>query len=266
MNTRIALRRRRGWACSFVMTALTILLLSALPSDAADIDLNMQEISFTTPDGMIIAGSWILPEKVAAKTSGKVPVALLLHDYGLNRRDWNIFIPDLVQHGYGVLAIDLRGHGQSRREEAASPPTSEDVLKAGVADIQSALNWLKSQKHADMKRIAIIGSGIGGDLAYLGRSAFPKILKVAVVISPSYSTVTDGKFFGIQSDSVLFCASAKSKDGLSMMAADTLANFTKEPKKVVIYNSAAYGLAMFYKHPEIKKEILEWVAVIKTKK
>lgn len=243
-----------------------VLCMSSLPSNAAEIDLNMQDISFTTPDGMHIVGSWIIPEAAAAKKSANVPVVLLFHDYGLNRRDWGIFIPDLVQRGYGVLAIDLRGHGQSRREEAASPPTPEDVMKNGPADIQAALNWLKSQKHADTKRVAIIGAGIGGDLAYLGRSAFPKAIRVAVVISPSYSTVTDGTFFGRQADSVLFCVSSKSKDGLSMMAADTLANFTKDPKKVVIYNSAAYGLGMFYKHPEIKREILEWVAVLKTKK
>ena len=127
------------------------LLLSSLPSNAAEIDLNMQDISFTTPDGMHIVGSWIIPEAAAAKKSKKVPVVLLLHDYGLNRRDWNVFIPDLVEHGYGVLAIDLRGHGQSRREEAASPPTREDVLQYGVGDIQAMLTWLKSHTTSGRK-------------------------------------------------------------------------------------------------------------------
>lgn len=240
--------------------------LCSQPSDAAEIGLSMQDVFFTTPDGMNIAGSWIIPEAAVAKKTTKVPVVLLLHDYGLNRRDWSIFIPDLVQHGYGVLAIDLRGHGQSRREEATSPPTPEDVLKNGGGDLQAALNWLKSQKQADTKHVALIGAGIGGDLAFLGRSTFPKSIKVAVVISPSYSTVTEGAPFGNQTDAVLFCVSSKSKDGLSMMAAETLANFTKDPKKTIVYNSAAYGLAMFYKHPEIKQEILEWIAILKTKK
>jgi len=91
------------------MTILLFLLVSI--SNAAELDLNMQEISFTTQDGMNIAGSWIVPEHAAGKKPEKVPVVVLLHDYGLNRRDWGIVIPDLVQRGYGVLAVDLCGNG-----------------------------------------------------------------------------------------------------------------------------------------------------------
>jgi hypothetical protein len=43
------------------------------------------------------------------------------------------------------------------------------------------------------------------------------------------------------------------------MAAESLVNFTEPPKKVLLYQSNAHGLAMFYKHPDMAPEILVWL-------
>jgi hypothetical protein len=72
--------------------------------------------------------------------------------------------------------------------------------------------------------------------------------------------VIEGNIVSSEPRKVLFCASARSSNGMGMMAAETLSNFTKDPKKVVIYNSAAHGFTLFYKHPEIKQEILTWIS------
>lgn len=244
---------RMAWLIALGMIA------AAFSANAAEIGLIMTDMTLKAQDGKTLAGSWIIPENAKKKA----PVVLLVHDYGLNRRDWNVFIPDLVEQGFAVLAMDLRGHGQSRANEGEVVPTQDDLLKIGLADIQSALKWAAAQKAADAKRIGIVGAGLGGDLAFLARTAFVKNIRAAVVISPSYTTITDGTFSGMTASGILFCASSKSKDGMSMMAADTLANFTKEPKKVVIYDSAAHGLAIFYKHPEVKQDILSWLNVLK---
>ena len=78
-------------------------------------------------------------------------------------------------------------------------------------------------------------------------------------ISPSFSAITEGGFADVTPQSVLFLATSRDANGSAMMAAESLANFTKDPKRVIIFDSAAHGLTMFYKHPEIKHQILAWL-------
>ena len=217
----------------------------------------MQQISYTTQDNITIFGSWITPQTSSEKSSPRRPTVILLHDYGFNRREWGVFIPDLVEHGFNVLAFDLRGHGQSK--EGGSPPV-DYLMSMGVFDVEAALKWATSQKSTDKKRISLVGVGVGADIVFLCAGQLHKKIRSSVVISPTYSSVIEGDFVSTEPRAVLFCASVGSSHGMAMQAAETLSNFTEDPKKVVLYNSAAHGFTLFYKHPEIKQEILSWIA------
>lgn len=247
--------------CSSLM--LCACWLWCLPVGAAEPGLRMEEISFVTEDHVTISGSWIVGESSESRT--KYAVIILLHDYGFDRRDWGIFIPELVEREFRVLAIDLRGHGQSigsgmRMSGKYSFETSSVFLNLGLLDLQGALKWLKERHDVNMKAISLIGVGAGGDLAYVGARQLAKRIHSAVVISPSLVAVSEGSFISDRSArAVLFCTSSGDSNGSSMMAAESLANFTDSPKKVVIYPSNAHGLSMFYKHPEITREILTWL-------
>ena len=230
---------------------------------AENVDLVMQEVSYPTSDRVTIYGSWIVPQSKGAKRPA-APVVILLHDYGFDRRDWGVFIPDLVQQGYNVLAIDLRGHGKSteggqRLADPNSSATGSNFLQIGYLDVQGALAWIARRNDADRKHISVIGVGLGADLAYICWGKFPNKIRTTVAISPSFSAVTESSFVHSAPRSILFCAATKDSKGASRMAVESLANFTADPKRIVIYDSAAHGLAMFYKHPEMKREILAWL-------
>jgi len=234
-----------------------------VPSLAEKGDVSVQEISYTTADKVTIYGSWIASQ-VKGRANTKSPVVILLHDYGLDRRDWGIFIPDLVQQGYHVLAIDLRGHGKStdggkRLSGEYSPETTSYLLQSGYLDVQAALEWIKRRKDTNIKQISLVGVGLGADLTYSCARKFRAAITTSVAISPSFSALTETKFTDSAPRAILFCASTGDASGSSMLAVESLANFSDDPKKVVIYQSAAHGLAMFYKHPEIKQEILAWL-------
>ena len=260
------MRKHMKYYAIFVVILISS-IFQTVPIRAINIELVMQEVSFKTEDGVTIFGSWIIPQGVdTSKKSSRLPVVILLHDYGMNRRDWGMLIPDLVRKGYGVLAMDLRGHGQSRGEGASSTPSKEELLTVGILDVQAALEWIKSQKTTNSKRAAIVGVGVGADIAYLCSGTFKKNFQVAVAVSPSYAVVTDADLSSGKPKGILFCTSSGSNQGLAMLAAETLSNFTQDPKKVIIYNSAAHGFAIFYKHPEVKQEILGWLGKLKQKK
>ncbi|PIE31177.1 hypothetical protein CSA56_19125 [candidate division KSB3 bacterium] len=247
---------------------LFILFLAYFPVpsrlSAQDLELSMQEISYPAKDGVTISASWVVPKNEnSGKEAAKFPVIILLHDYGLNRRDWGIMIPDFVQQGFGVLVPDLRGHGQSRDTGASSPPSIEEILKTGVVDVEAALKWIKFQKKADAKRVALVGVGVGGDITYLCSGVLKKKIRTSVVISPSDTLVSGGEFINFNAQGILFLASLTSRGGLGMIAAETLEKFTKDPKKLLPYTGDAHGFALFYKHPQIKRAILDWLSFLK---
>ena len=230
---------------------------------AKEAELAMQEVSYTTEDNITIYGSWIVPEALE-DTSSKLPVVILLHDYGFDRRDWGVFIPDLIEKGFCVFVIDIRGHGKStssgqRFSGQYSPSVASYLLEMGYLDVLGALDWINEQKEVRPKSISLVGVGLGADLAYLSAKKFKKRLRASVIISPSLAAVTEGDFADPKAQAVLFCVTTGDATGSSLMAAESMANFTEQPKRLVTYQSTAHGLAMFYKHPEMKREILAWL-------
>lgn len=67
---------------------------------------------FTTLDGYTYTYDF-----VSAKNASK-PTLLLLHGYPSSRHDWNHQVADLAAKGFGVIAIDLLGFGDSSKPTA----------------------------------------------------------------------------------------------------------------------------------------------------
>lgn len=107
-----------------------------------------------------------------ASGDSAAPAAVLLHDFESSRSECGTF-PVLLQHnGIAVLSLDLRGHGDSTRRITAGGPEPVDfhTLKQKdfqnmMFDINAAMDWLEDQPGVDKKRIALIGSGLGANLA-----------------------------------------------------------------------------------------------------
>ena len=65
-------------------------------------------VHLKTNDGWTLAALYHTPEE------GK-PAAILIHGVGSSKAEWEGFSAELWKLGYGTLAIDLRGHGESRK-------------------------------------------------------------------------------------------------------------------------------------------------------
>src|SRR2546428_11974710 len=66
--------------------------------------------AFKTFDLVELHASFELPLGVPAP----IPAVLLLHGYGEDRSAWKDFSKELLNRGWAVMALDLRGHGESR--------------------------------------------------------------------------------------------------------------------------------------------------------
>lgn len=62
------------------------------------------------------------------------PVALLVHGILSDGRTWRLAAPALAERGYHVIAVDLRGHGASGRDEDYSPAAYASDLVETMAE------------------------------------------------------------------------------------------------------------------------------------
>lgn len=72
----------------------------------ADLSGQARRVEFTTDDGYTLRGFYVEP-------MGDEPVLVLCHGIRANKRDWMPWAALLARRGYGVLAFDWRGHGDS---------------------------------------------------------------------------------------------------------------------------------------------------------
>ncbi|RPJ38888.1 MAG: alpha/beta fold hydrolase [Chloroflexi bacterium] len=121
-----------------------------------------REVAFRAEDGVQLKGWYRPPENGA--------VIILLHGAGGSRDSVRSYVKILVKHGYGILALDLRGHG-------ASQGKTNRLGWQGTLDVGAAVNFL--QGLGEVRRIGGLGISMGGEVLLGAASAYPAIRAMA---------------------------------------------------------------------------------------
>jgi alpha-beta hydrolase superfamily lysophospholipase len=217
-----------------------------------------ENVTFQTSDGVRIAAVYD-----AAARPG--PAALLLHMMPATKESWadSGFTRLLVQAGFSVLAIDLRGHGQSRT--AADGRQLDYKLfgdrehQAKVLDVEAAAAWLKQRAGVTEDRLTAIGASIGANLSIAFAAAHPRV-PAAVALSPGLDyrgVTTPDKVRHLVPGQSLFLA-ASSEDELSFQTNRRLAEIRSDIL-VKEFDGAGHGTTMFQNRPELMGEIVAWL-------
>ncbi len=128
------------------------------------------------------AGGRVAPETVAIKTADgealqasfykpgtTAPGVLLVHDAGGDRSQLDPLADRLCKQGFGVLTVDLRGHGASKSAKLDWNKLSESDRKStwtqAPKDLDAAAKWLLEQPVIHSTSLALIGYGAGCALA-----------------------------------------------------------------------------------------------------
>jgi len=123
--------------------------------------IGFQATTLNTEDGVTLA-AWYAPP-----TNGTA--IILIHGAGGSREAVRGYAEMLTRHGYGVLAIDLRGHGESTG-------TSNRYGWQGTRDVGAALAYLQSQ--GEVKSIGGLGISLGGEVLLGAASTYPAITAI----------------------------------------------------------------------------------------
>lgn len=177
----ICARRSRGWLASFVLLvvlpaiACTQRGLSEKPAEKRGI--SEETVRFAS-DGITLVGTLFLPEGPQTH-----PAVVLFHGSGPQRRD--LFTARwFASEGIAALAYDKRGVGESGGDFRKVP--FMELCDDGLGAIQ----YLKSRKEIDAKRIGVWGLSQGG---WLGPLAASRSADVAFVIAVSGPGVSPGE-------------------------------------------------------------------------
>ena len=210
-----------------------------------------------------------------AQADELLPVVILLHDLGGNKSDWlsatDTYVA-LLERGYAVLAIDMRGHGQTPLPDARQVLELID-LELSFLDVHAALVWLQSQSKVDVSRIAVVGTGSGGNVAYVSSGRMPELIKTGVSLSPGLwgaaslePLVIGAGLEPFAPRSMLFMAG----DQDQIQAGDVILSYaefarsleaqTAEPKDVRVFpDSADHGFALLDNVAEAQDLFFLWL-------
>ncbi|MEK7516355.1 MAG: alpha/beta fold hydrolase [Patescibacteria group bacterium] len=214
-----------------------------------------ETVRFITADGVEIVGDFLSAEPGA-------PVALLLHMMPADRTSWRPFADRLLAAGYGSLAIDLRGHGESVNQGNRTlnyKQFGDAEHRASIRDVEAATAFLQS-RGVSPDRIVIIGASIGANLALQYAREYAAIPAVAL-LSPGLD------YRGVKTEPLVATLSpgqgalllASREDEYSFETIRTLARAMGERVTKMEFDGLGHGTTMFERRPELMDEVIEWL-------
>jgi dienelactone hydrolase len=222
----------------------------------APVGVPTERVSFQTPDGVTVVGTFVPAKKLRA------PALLLLHMLGRDRNIYAPVIAALREAGYGLLALDFRGHGEStaKGEHTLSwEDFEESDWKGTISDAQQALAVLRKERGVDPERLGIIGASIGANVALSAAGSEPTI-KTLVLLSPGldYRGITSEPGAIQSKDRPVFIAVAEN-DSYSHESSQALSKIMPQAT-VHVVKGDAHGTNMFEAEPGLIEKVIQHLA------
>ncbi len=204
-----------------------------------------QPVRIKASDGLTIVGLFY-PSALSGQAA---PAALLLHGVNGSKAQWQPLIPALLAEGYNVLAVDLRGFGETG---------GEINWKRTETDVATLLAWLRDQSGVNGDEIAIFGASIGANLAIRGCAADAKC-RVAVALSPGL------EYFGLTTGDAIRKMSKKAPllvasqiDSASAQGVKTLAEIASGNVMIRVYDGGKHGVQLF-DYDDLIPMMVQWL-------
>jgi pimeloyl-ACP methyl ester carboxylesterase len=209
-------------------------------------DISMEEITFTTQDGIPIAATLF--------GDGELPILMLHMGKGIathnDQADWHPVARRLAEGGYPSLTVDFRGRGGSGGEFENDPV---------ILDVQAALDFLRQR---GFSRYVCLGAGLGGTTCMVMALTEPPA--ALIILS---STLSSGPNNSLAEDDLVHLSMPKlfaygENDGFGFPdAMQAMYRRAPEPKEIAICDSAAHGSDLLYGScgEEIYQQILAMI-------
>lgn len=218
----------------------------------------VQKITFTTSDGVQIVGNFYQPAgNIIAR------IVLFLPMMPATKESWDTLAKELQKKEVVSLAIDLRGHGESIRQDDKRldyTKFSDEEHKASRLDVEAALEWLEKKMRLGLEQMSVVGASIGANLALQALGEHPRLGK-AIALSPglNYRGIGPKQMVeSLEEYQAVFYVTSKD-DGSNVKETEELYNATKGQKQSKIYDNAGHGTTMLERTEDLLPSIIEFI-------
>lgn len=205
-------------------------------------------VDLLTTDGIPIKGDYYRP------TAKKAPGVLLVHGSGRERSTWQLLARQLMEQDIAVLAIDLRGYGESGGQ-------ASDQNK--IEDVTAAVDFLKAQAEVNPAGIVIIGENDGSWWTLDYAAKHPDIRAVAL-ITPGIRY--DKKFlkqvmaaYGARPLFIAVSDNEGNHDENAVKTAKLLDQLATGPHELAILHDYGWGSGLLMQENGLAAQLLAWV-------
>lgn len=217
-------------------------------------EMEFEKVSFLTIDGVKIVGNYYKNKE--AKFAG-----ILIHMRPKTKESYHSLAKYLQEKGLSVLAIDLRGHGES----IESPKGYLDYLKMSekeeqesIKDLEASVGFLEKEGFSK-NRIFLIGASIGANLVFEYMSENEEI-KAGVLLSPGYNYrgIILENFYKESLKDKFLIVSSKDDQEMALKGFDWFKE--KYPSSTLIfYEKGGHGTDYLEKYPDLKEKIYNFI-------
>jgi pimeloyl-ACP methyl ester carboxylesterase len=222
-----------------VRSLLAIISIFALAATA----FSQQAVTFSTEDGATIA---------ALQYGSGEHAVLLVHGGRFTKESWAKQVPDFRSAGYAVLAIDLRGFGQSHGPGEKDPSTEQQAI-----DVLAAVRYLHGH---GAKTVSIVGGSMGGSAAGdASITSRPGEIDRIVMLGAAPNLPADK----LKSPALFLLArDDTSGDGPRLPGIRAQYEKAPQPKKLIIVEGSAHAQYLFQTEQadRVMREILRWLS------
>lgn len=153
---------------------------------AAQGEREEERVTLTTEDGWNLGARYL-------KAAEGAPTVVLIHTQKSDLGEWEPWFKPLKRYGFGYLALDLRGHGNSFVRPDGSTTTwrafsidgPDNEYNRMTRDVEAALAYLSTHSVTGASTV-LAGSVLGANLAIKAAAMHPEIAMV-IAISPVFN-------------------------------------------------------------------------------
>ena len=140
----------------------------------------VEKIELKTKDNLTLAADFFPPRP----SKQLAPGIILVHHAGGQRRSLEPLAERLQRAGFGVVSLDMRGHGESAStnmnwEESAD--AQKELWTISTRDIEAAAEYLRAQKTIHSTNLSLLAHGNGGALAVRHAGRDENVRAVALI-------------------------------------------------------------------------------------
>ena len=244
-----------------ILTSFFI-FINGLTADAAS-KYTTKDYKVQAADGFSLNATLKYPND---KKKTEFNTIVLLHSLGYSSEWWETLPDDLLDKGYAVLTIDLRGHGKSvynsKLVRVSWNSMKNQAYKKYPQDVISVINYIKTEnKRQFFNHWAIVGSDIGASTAICVANEIQYKPQTLVLLSPVvnakgiYIPVKLAELAGID---ILSIAGNNDKNAVNTY--EYLKKFAQSTFALYISESKVNGMLMIKNDTELSKIITSWIS------